>query len=174
MPPLPLFALPVLCLSQTSQSGVQLHSRNKFVVWGRKGWEGWGERGTKKKGKKEKKVIYCEALAENHFLNHCTILIRRPYCIQSREDLRGEQGGRSLWSSPEDCKSRLCSGRQDVSGFSACPNLICTRITWPLLMYTVTRNDYFAISKSKALALAMAASNRGGAPGGENKAKRLC
>lgn len=37
----------------------------------------------------KKKVIYCEALAENHFLNHCTILIRRPYCIQSREDLQG-------------------------------------------------------------------------------------
>lgn len=138
------------------------------------GGKGGGREELKKKGKKEKKVIYCEALAENHFLNHCTILIRRPYCIQSREDLRGEQGGRSLWSSPEDCKSRLCSGRQDVSGFSACPNLICTRITWPLLMYTVTRNDYFAISKSKALALAMAASNRGGAPGGENKARRLC
>lgn len=175
LPPLPLFTLPVLCLSQASQSGVQLHSRNKFVVWGRREWEGWGERGTKKnkKGKKEKKVIYCEALAENHFLNHCTILIRRPYCIQSREDLRGERGGRSPWSSPEDCKSRLCWGRQDVSGFSACPNLICTRITWPLLMYTVTRNDYFAISKSKALALVMAASDRGGAPGGENKARRL-
>ena len=40
-------------------------------------------------GGKKKKVIYCEALAENHFLNHCTILIRRPYCIQSREDLQG-------------------------------------------------------------------------------------
>lgn len=49
LPPLPLFTLPVLCLSQASQSGVQLHSRNKFVVWGRREWEGWGERGTKKK-----------------------------------------------------------------------------------------------------------------------------
>lgn len=38
---------------------------------------------------KKKKVIYCEALAENHFLNHCTILIRQQYCIQSREDLQG-------------------------------------------------------------------------------------
>lgn len=123
--------------------------------------------------RKKKKVIYCEALAENHFLNHCTILIRRPYCIQSREDLRGGQRGVSLWPSPEDSKSKLCSGRRDVSGFRACPNLICTRITWPLLMYTVTQIDYLAISKSNTLALVMAASDRGGGQRGESKVKLL-
>lgn len=38
-------------------------------------------------------------------------------------------------------------------------------------MYTVTQIDYFAISKSNALALVMAASDGGGVQRGENKAK---
>lgn len=76
------------------------------------------------------------------------------------------------WPSPEDSKSKLCSGRRDVSGFAACPNLICTRITWPLLMYTVTQIDYFAISKSSARS-GVAASDGGGVQRGKNKAKLL-
>lgn len=40
-------------------------------------------------------------------------------------------------------------------------------------MYTVTQIDYFAISKSNALALVMAASEGGGVQRGENKAKVL-